>query len=83
MSGITTTGATVLSGLDTLPPSINLWRHELNWLGGMGIIVLAVAVLPLLGMGGRQLFKAETPGPMKDPNSRRASPKPHQGLWLV
>jgi len=62
MSGLTTTGATVLTGLDNLPPAINIWRHELNWLGGMGIIVLAVAILPLLGIGGRQLFKAETPG---------------------
>ncbi|MHB1238204.1 MAG: potassium transporter TrkG, partial [Gallionella sp.] len=61
MSGLTTTGGTVLTGLDGLPPAINIWRHELNWLGGMGIIVLAVAILPLLGVGGRQLFKAETP----------------------
>jgi trk system potassium uptake protein TrkH len=53
-------------GLDTLPPSINLWRGMLVWLGGMGLIVLAVAILPLLGIGGRQMFKAETPGPMKD-----------------
>jgi len=66
ISGLTTTGATVMSGLDTLPPSLNLWRHLLNWLGGMGIIVLAVAILPLLGVGGRQLLKAELPGPIKD-----------------
>ena len=66
ISGLTTTGATVMSGLDTLPPSLNLWRHLLNWLGGMGIIVLAVAILPLLGIGGRQLLKAELPGPIKD-----------------
>jgi Trk-type K+ transport system membrane component len=66
MSGLSTTGATVLTGIDHLPAAINLWRHELNWLGGMGIIVLAVAILPLLGVGGRQLCKAETPGPMKD-----------------
>lgn len=66
ISGLTTTGATVMSGLDTLPPSLNLWRHVLNWLGGMGIIVLAVAILPLLGVGGRQLLKAELPGPIKD-----------------
>jgi trk system potassium uptake protein TrkH len=64
-SGLSTTGATVLVGLDALPASINLWRHLLNWLGGMGIIVLAVAILSMLGIGGRQLFKAETPGPMK------------------
>jgi trk system potassium uptake protein TrkH len=68
MSGLTTTGATVLRGLDTLPVSINFWRGMLVWLGGMGLIVLAVAVLPLLGIGGRQMFKAETPGPMKDSN---------------
>ena len=66
VSGLTTTGATVLSDLDKLPPSINFWRGELVWLGGMGLIVLAVAVLPMLGIGGRQMFKAETPGPMKD-----------------
>ena len=66
MSGLTTTGATVLSGLDRLPPSINLWRATMVWVGGMGILVLAVAVLPLLGVGGHQVFRAETPGPMKD-----------------
>jgi trk system potassium uptake protein TrkH len=66
MSGLTTTGATVMVGLDTLAPSINLWRHILNWLGGMGIIVLAVAILPLLGVGGMQLLRAEVPGPIKD-----------------
>jgi trk system potassium uptake protein TrkH len=66
MSGLTTTGATVMTGLDTLAPSINLWRHTLNWLGGMGIIVLAVAILPLLGVGGMQLLRAEVPGPIKD-----------------
>jgi trk system potassium uptake protein TrkH len=57
---------TVLTGLDTLPPSINLWRHALHWFGGIGIIVLAVAVLPFLGVGGMSLYKAETPGPIKD-----------------
>jgi trk system potassium uptake protein TrkH len=66
MSGLTTTGATVLTGLDKLPPSINLWRATLVWLGGMGILVLAVAILPLLGVGGHQIFRAETPGPIKD-----------------
>lgn len=66
MSGLTTTGATVLAGLDHLPPSINLWRATLVWIGGMGILVLAVAILPLLGVGGHQVVRAETPGPMKD-----------------
>lgn len=83
MSGLTTTGATVLTGLDALPPALNIWRHELNWLGGMGIIVLAVAVLPLLGIGGRQLFKAETPGPMKDSSLTPRITETARNLWLV
>jgi trk system potassium uptake protein TrkH len=66
MSGLTTTGATVLSGLDQLPLSINVWRHLLVWMGGMGILVLVVAILPLLGVGGAQVFKAETAGPFKE-----------------
>lgn len=83
MSGLSTTGATVLAGLDNLPPAINLWRHELNWLGGMGIIVLAVAILPVLGVGGRQLLMAETPGPMK---GRKLTPRiteTAKNLWMV
>ncbi|TAN85592.1 MAG: TrkH family potassium uptake protein [Gallionella sp.] len=83
MSGLTTTGATVLTGLDNLPPAINVWRHELNWLGGMGIIVLAVAILPLLGIGGRQLFKAETPGPMKESSLTPRITETARNLWLV
>ncbi|HEX8979480.1 MAG TPA: potassium transporter TrkG [Parasulfuritortus sp.] len=83
MSGLTTTGATVYSGLDALPPSINLWRHLLNWLGGMGIIVLAVAILPLLGIGGRSMFKAETPGPMKDSKLTPRIAQTAKALWLV
>ena len=66
MSGFSASGATVLSGLDALPLSINVWRCFLNYVGGLGIVVLAVAVLPMLGVGGTQLFRAETPGPMKD-----------------
>ncbi len=83
MSGMTTTGATVLTGLDNLPPAINVWRHELNWLGGLGIIVLAVAVLPLLGIGGRQLFKAETPGPMKESALTPRIADTARNLWAV
>ena len=83
MSGLTTTGATVLTGLEKLPPSVNLWRHELNWLGGMGIIVLAVAILPLLGVGGMQLYKAETPGPMKDSKLTPRIASTAKALWLV
>ncbi|MGH8261053.1 MAG: TrkH family potassium uptake protein [Steroidobacteraceae bacterium] len=66
MSGLTSTGATVLTGLDHLPPSINLWRHTLEWCGGLGMIVLAVAVLPLLGVGGMQLYRGEAPGPVRE-----------------
>ena len=66
VSCITTTGSTVITGLDHLPPSINGWRCFLSWLGGMGLIVFSVAILPLLGIGGTQLMKAETSGPMKE-----------------
>ncbi len=83
MSGLTTTGSTVLANLDKLPPSINLWRGMMVWLGGMGLIVLAVAILPLLGIGGRQMFKAETPGPMKDSQLTPRMTQTAKGLWLV
>jgi trk system potassium uptake protein TrkH len=83
MSGLTTTGATVLSGLDGLPPSINIWRGQLHWLGGLGVIVLVVAVLPLLGVGGRQLYKAETPGPMKEDKLTPRMAETAKGLWKV
>ncbi len=83
VSGMTTTGATVLSGLDGLPFSINLWRGELVWLGGMGLIVLAVAILPLLGVGGRQMFKAESPGPMKESKLTPRMAETAKGLWVV
>ncbi|MFY9314043.1 MAG: potassium transporter TrkG [Burkholderiales bacterium] len=83
MSGLTATGATLLSGLDALPPSINLWRCALQWLGGMGVIVLAVAVLPLLGVGGRQLLKAETPGPIKETQLTPRIAETAKGLWLI
>lgn len=83
MSGMTTTGATILTGLDNLPPAINVWRHELQWIGGLGVIVLAVAVLPLLGIGGRQLFKAETPGPMKDKALTPRIADTARTLWII
>ena len=66
ISGLTTTGATVITGLDDLPKSILYYRQQLQWLGGIGIIVIAIAILPMLGVGGMQLYRAETPGPMKD-----------------
>jgi len=83
MSGLTATGATVISGLDRLPAPINLWRGELQWLGGMGVIVLAVAILPVLGVGGRQLLKAEAPGTMRDTQLSPRMAQTAKGLWLV
>jgi len=83
VSGITTTGATILTGLDALPLSINLWRGLLVWFGGMGLIVLAVAILPLLGVGGMQIYKAETPGPMKDTKLTPRITETAKGLYLV
>jgi trk system potassium uptake protein TrkH len=83
MSGLSTTGATVLTGLEKLPPAINLWRHELNWLGGMGIIVLAVAILPLLGVGGMQLVKAETTGVNKDAKLTARIADTAKALWAA
>lgn len=83
VSGLTTSGGTVLSGLDALPPSINVWRAFLQWLGGMGILVLAVAILPLLGVGGSQLFKAEAAGPLKDTKLTPRITETAKGLWSV
>ena len=83
MSALTTTGATVLVGLDDLPGSINLWRCFLQWLGGMGILVLAVAILPLLGVGGSQMFRAEATGPMKDAKLTPRITETAKGLWSV
>lgn len=83
MSGFTATGATVLSGLDALPLSINVWRCLLQYVGGLGIIVLAVAILPLLGVGGMQLYKTEMPGPMKDQKLTPRIAETARGLWIV
>ena len=83
ISGLTTTGATVLVGLDDMPKSLLFYRQLLQWLGGMGIIVLAVAVLPLLGVGGMQLYKAETPGPLKDSKLTPRITETAKALWFV
>ncbi|NWG72905.1 MAG: TrkH family potassium uptake protein, partial [Parvularculaceae bacterium] len=82
-SGLTATGAKVISGLDHLPLSINFWRTFMHWIGGMGVVVLAVAILPLLGIGGRQMFKAETPGPMKEASLTPRIAETAKGLWRV
>jgi len=81
-SGLTTTGATVFSGLDSMPPSILFWRSMEEWVGGMGIIVLAVAIMPLLGIGGMQLFRAEAPGPVKDKLTSRVT-ETGKILWYM
>lgn len=83
MSALTATGATLLAGLDNLPPSLNVWRAELQWVGGMGVIVLVVAVLPIIGVGGRQITKAEIPGPMKDDQLTPRMTQTAKGLWTV
>jgi trk system potassium uptake protein TrkH len=82
-SGITTTGATVLTGLDTLPKSVLLYRQQLQWLGGMGLIVLGVAVLPVLGIGGMQLYRAEVPGPLKEEKLTPRLAQTARALWLI
>lgn len=83
MSGLTTTGATVFSNLESLPKSILYYRQQLQWLGGMGIVVLAVAIMPMLGVGGMSLFRAETPGPMKDSKLKPRVTETAKALWLV
>lgn len=83
ISGLTTTGATVLTNIDDLPHSIKYYRQQLQWLGGMGIIVLAVAILPMLGIGGMQLYRAETPGPIKDNKLTPRIAETAKALWLI
>jgi trk system potassium uptake protein TrkH len=83
MSGLTATGATVLTGLERLPLSINVWRCWLQFIGGLGVVVLAVAILPLLGVGAAQLFKAEIPGPMKEAKLTPRVAETARGLWIV
>ncbi len=83
MSGLTTTGATVLTGLEKLPLSLNVWRCFMVLIGGMGIIVLVVAILPLLGVGASQLFNSETAGPMKDQKLTPRMAETARGLWAV
>ena len=83
ISGLTTTGSTVIVGLDTLPRSILFYRQELQWLGGMGIIVLAVAILPMLGIGGMQLYRAELPGPVKDSKLTPRIAETAKTLWNI
>ncbi|WP_166268649.1 TrkH family potassium uptake protein [Marinobacter caseinilyticus] len=83
VSGLTTTGATVITGIDSLPESILWYRQQLQWLGGMGIIVLAVAILPMLGIGGMQLYRAEVPGPVKDNKLTPRIAETAKALWYI
>lgn len=83
VSGVTTTGATVISGLDALPKSLLFYRQQLQWLGGMGLIVLGVAVLPMLGIGGMQLYRAEVPGPSKEEKLTPRLAETARALWLL
>ena len=83
MSGLTATGATALAGLDLLAPSVNIWRCFLQLIGGLGIMLLAVAILPFLGLGGAQLYKAEMPGPMKEQRLTPRLAETARGLWGV
>lgn len=83
VSAFTTTGATVLSGLDNLPPSLLFYRQLLQWLGGMGLVVLGVAILPMIGVGGMQIYKAETPGPMKDEKLTPRLVQTARILWVI
>jgi trk system potassium uptake protein TrkH len=82
-SCLTTTGSTLLSGLDQMPMSINLWRHELSWVAGLGIIIFAVAILPILGIGGMQLYIAETPGSVKESDLPPRIAQTAKALWMV
>lgn len=82
-SGLTTTGATILTQIDGLPHAVLWYRQQLQWLGGMGIIVLAVAVLPMLGIGGMQLYRAETPGPVKDSKMTPRIADTAKHLWYI
>ncbi|MGF1716790.1 TrkH family potassium uptake protein [Photobacterium chitinilyticum] len=82
-SALTTTGATVIVGLDELPKAILFYRQLLQWFGGMGIIVLAVAILPVLGIGGMQLYRAEIPGPVKDSKMTPRIAETAKALWYI
>ncbi len=82
-SGVTTTGATVMSNLDHLPRSLLFYRQQLQWYGGMGLVVLGVAVMPMLGIGGMQLYRAEAPGPLKEEKLTPRLTHTARALWLI
>jgi len=82
MSGFTTTGASILKNIESIPPAILFWRAQTQWMGGMGIIVLSIAILPFLGIGGMELYKAETPSPVVDKLTPRISDTA-KALWKI
>ena len=82
-SGLSTTGATVLTGIDQLPKAILYYRQQLQWLGGMGIVVLAVAIMPMLGVGGMQLYRTEMPGPLKENKLSPRIADTAKTLWMI
>lgn len=82
-SGLTTTGATVITGIEGLPESVRYYRQQLQWLGGMGIVVLAVAILPTLGVGGMALYRTEIPGPLKDSKLTPRITETAKALWYI
>ena len=83
VSGLTTTGATIFSGLELMPKAILIWRAILQWLGGMGILVLTIAILPMFGVGGMQIFRAEASGPMKDKKFTPRIAETAKALWTI
>lgn len=83
ISGFTTTGAIIFATLHDLPPSVLYYRSQIEWLGGIGIVVLAVALLPMLGVGGMQLLRAETPGPVKDSKLTPRITETAKALWII
>src|SRR5690606_15129489 len=83
ISGITTTGATVMTGLDAMPKSLLLYRQFLQWMGGLGVIILVVAIMPMLNIGGMRLYKAETPGPVKGEKLAPRISHTARYLWYV
>ena len=82
-SGLTASGATVIHHIDSLPPSINFWRGEMSWIGGMGLIVLATAILPILGVGGSNMFHNELPGPIKEQKLTPKITQTAKALWII
>jgi len=83
VSGLTITGTTIITGIDNLPISIRYYRQQIQWLGGMGLVVLAVAIMPVLGIGGSRMYRAELSGPMKDEKIAPRLAHSLRSLWVI